>query len=116
MFIQIDIDSRERLAVTLRYLETGNSQQSIAISYRLGKATVNKIVYETCDAIWDCLYNDYVKFPSTEKEWKSIANDFDLFWNHPHCIGATDSKHIAIKAPKHSVATILITKDSIPLF
>ena len=63
---------------------------------------MHKIIYETCDALWDCLYNDFVKFPSTDAEWKSIANEFEQFWNYPHCVGAIDGKHIAIKAPKNA--------------
>ena len=93
---------RERLAVTLRYLAMGDSQQTIAISYRIGKSTVNKLMYGTCAVLWESLYPDYVRFPSTEEEWRTIARDFELFWNYPHCIGAIDSKHIVIKALKNS--------------
>ena len=35
----------ERLAITLA---TGDSQQSLSFSYRLGKATMSKIISETC--------------------------------------------------------------------
>ena len=82
----------------MHYLATGDSQQTIAIGFRLGKATVNKIIYETCIALWEGLRKDYVKFPSTEEEWKSFAQDFHVFWNYPHCMGAIDGKHIALKA------------------
>ena len=35
----------ERLAITLA---TGDSQQTLSFSYRLGKATMSKIISETC--------------------------------------------------------------------
>ena len=40
------ITPAERLSVTLRYLATGDSHQTIAFSYRLGYSTVNKIVHK----------------------------------------------------------------------
>ena len=41
----------ERLTITLRFLETRDSQQSLSFSYRLGKATVSKFISATCKAI-----------------------------------------------------------------
>ena len=44
----------ERLALTLRLLATGDSQQSLSLSFGIGKATVSKISSETCDAVYLC--------------------------------------------------------------
>ena len=46
------ISPGERLAVTLRFLPTGDSMQTIAFSYRLGHSTVCSIIKDTCDALW----------------------------------------------------------------
>ena len=40
--------------------------------------------------------------PSTEEEWKKVAQMFEDRWNYPNCIGAMDDKHILIKQSKHS--------------
>ena len=45
------IQPAERLAVTLRYLATGDSHQTIAFNYHLGHSTVNKIIPNTCDSM-----------------------------------------------------------------
>ena len=83
------ISPGERLAVTLRYLVTGDGQSTIAASYRLSKTSVHRIVKETSDAIWDELQSaGYLKAPGTEDEWKSIAFDFEEKWNFPNCVGA----------------------------
>ena len=40
------IPTKERLSLTLRYLATGESQQSLSFAYRIGRNTVSKIVYD----------------------------------------------------------------------
>ena len=95
------ISADERLVLTLRYLAHGDAQQNLAITGRYGKSTVNQIIYHTCRAIWDTLSSEFLSFPDKQK-WKEIANDFWKYWNYPHCLGAIDGKHIAIKAPANA--------------
>ena len=94
------ISAPQRLALTLRFLATGESQQSLSFSYRIGRSTVSKIVSETSLAIFHALRDPYLKTPTTEEEWLNIANGFEETWNFPHCIGALDGKHIRIECPK----------------
>ena len=49
------ISTSQRLALTLRFLATGESQQSLSFSCRIGKATVIKIVSKTSLAIYNSL-------------------------------------------------------------
>ncbi len=44
---------------------------------------------------------DTLTVPDTEG-WLQIAQEFETRWNFPHCLGAIDGKHIAIKAPPNS--------------
>ena len=57
------IPADERLALTLCFLASGDSQQSLSFSYRIGKATVSKIVSETCEVIFDVLKKNYILPP-----------------------------------------------------
>ena len=52
------ISPAEGICVTLRYLATGDAQQTVADSYRMSKAIVCKIIKETCDAIWNVLIKE----------------------------------------------------------
>nr|XP_055056158.1 uncharacterized protein LOC129440693 [Misgurnus anguillicaudatus] len=95
------IPAAERLSICLRFLATGDSFRTIASSFRVGVATVCKIVPQVVTAIWDCLVEDYMAVPTTDT-WRSIAEEFQERWNFPLCCGAVDGKHVVIKAPPNS--------------
>ena len=96
------ISEAERLMVTLRYLATGDSQQSHSFSFRMGRSTVSKIIRETCEAIWIALKVEYLKTPATTSDWLNTAKGFEEEWNFPNCIGALDGKHIMMDCPKNA--------------
>ena len=60
---------KERLAITLRYLVSGDSQESIAFLFKVAHSTVNGIINETCDVLWNALF-EYVTPPSYGSNWK----------------------------------------------
>ena len=96
------ISAGERLAITLRYLVTGDSMQTISFSYRVGHSTVCGIIDDTCDALWDVLATEYLRRPMSPKEWKLVSQEYNEKWNFPHCLGALDGKHVLMQAPANS--------------
>ncbi|KAG8314593.1 hypothetical protein J6590_108498 [Homalodisca vitripennis] len=50
--------------------------------------------------------------PQNQDEWKIIANDFEITWNYPNCIGAVDGKHIVIQSPVKSGSLFFNYKGS----
>ena len=99
------ISPSERLAVTLRYLATGDSQQSRTFHFRIGCSTVK----ETCNALWTALNQDYLKSSSTE--CTNIADESEREWNFLHYIGASDEKHIAMECPRNAGSAFLNYKN-----
>ena len=53
------------------------------------------------------LYPVFVKLhvPSSEDEWKGISDGFYEQWNFCNCLGAIDSKHMVMQAPKGAGST-----------
>ncbi|KAJ8369350.1 hypothetical protein SKAU_G00093780 [Synaphobranchus kaupii] len=86
------------------YLASGDSQQSLAFSYRMAKSTVGLIIEETCTALWEALHHQVLKVPD-EREWMNIAAVFNEVWNFPNCCGAIDGKHCIIQAPANAGST-----------
>ena len=88
--------------ITIRYLATGDSQQSQAFNFRIGKSTACNVVRETCKGIWSALNQKFLKAPCSAAEWKKIAVGMSNDWDFPNCVGALDGKHIAIECPANS--------------
>lgn len=93
--------SKKLYILRFRFLATGDSFKTISLTYRLGHATVYRIVIETCKSIIKNVMSEVMPQP-TEKRWKQIANDFWTNWNFPNCIGALDGKHVTIQAPPNT--------------
>ena len=96
------ISLAERITLTLCYLASGDSQQSMAFNFRMGRTTVCKIIQETCEVMWFALKEDFITAPQSEQDWKAISSKFYEEWDFPNCLGALDGKHVAIECPGFS--------------
>ena len=71
--IRKSISAEERLVLTLRFLASGENQQSLSFSFRIGRQSVSWIVAETCKAT---------------EQWESISSKFEELWKFLHVLGA----------------------------
>ena len=96
------IPAAERLALTLRFLASGDSQKSLSFAFRIGTTTVSNIISETCIAIKESLCIKFLRPPRSQTDWLEIVKDFEDFWDMLNIVGALDGKHIQIEAPTKS--------------
>ena len=91
-----------RLAITLRFLATGDSYHRLAFSFRVSHSTISLLVREVCREIVNEYKDEVLAMPTAPDGWKEIASLFSRRWNYHHCLGAIDGKRIRTKKPKQS--------------
>jgi len=77
-----------KLAITLRYMATGENYPCLSYGFRVSRHTIAVIIPEVCKAIQDELAEEVVTFPQNEDEWRQVAARFQQKWNMPHALGA----------------------------
>ena len=81
------ISASERVALTLRFLATGESFSSLEFQFQISNRTISNIVFEVCEAIYSEMGDTCLAFPSTVAEWKSLERGFREKWNFPQACG-----------------------------
>ena len=103
--LQLLISPEEKLALTLRFLPTGESYQGLMNQYLVSDKTISKFIPEVPDTIFNILKDEYLKFPQSKQEWLEISRSIYDKRQFPNCIGAMDGRHIPIKCPKGDGST-----------
>jgi len=91
-----------KLAITIRFLASGSSYRSLAFGFRVAPNTISEFIPRVCDAIVEEYREETLVTPRTTEEWRRVAEAFQNRWNFPHCVGAIDGKHVALKKPGKS--------------
>ena len=72
--MRVPITREEKLAVTLRFLASGESFQSLMYQFRISDKTISKFIPEVTVAIYDVLREEYLGFPDSEEKWERISD------------------------------------------
>ena len=106
----------ERLALTLRFLATGETFQSLSFQYRISLNAVSYIVEGCCKAIVERMASNFIKVPSTEAEWLDISKRSEEKWNS-HTLWEQLMANVSqFKSRKMVAPFTVITNILIPLF
>ena len=91
----------ERLALTLRYLATGESCQSLSFQFRISLVAVSSNGKGCCSAINERLQNMFIELPDSHEKWPEISRKFKQSFNYPHALCTLDGKHKRIVKPNN---------------
>ena len=98
-----EISPAERLAITLRYLATGNSRVSLSFNFGLWLLWV--VSWEK-PALLSGKYSGRVCQGTFNRGW--VDRDQWAVWmpsDFPNCVGAIDGKYVVIQAPTNGNST-----------
>ncbi|KAJ8874806.1 hypothetical protein PR048_022695 [Dryococelus australis] len=98
-----------RLAVTLRYLATGDSYTSL-----MSKQSIGRIIPDVCAATVQEL-KGCGKLPKTPLARKEISTTFETDWNVPHCINALSGKNDYLQPYVHSGCDFYNNKSNLSI-
>lgn len=101
------IPVRKRVGLGIHHLASCEEYRVVAALFGVGKSTACKIVNSFCKAVCKHLLTKFIKFPSTLKELKETADQFEQALGYPMCVGAIDGSHIPI-TPKKKRSTRLL--------
>ena len=88
-----------KLAVTLRFLATGDSYKTLMYGFRVSHNAICGFLPEVCEAITRTFGEEFLRTPTATEDWREIERVFRTRWNLPHCLGAIDGKHVPITCP-----------------
>lgn len=100
--MRMPIRAEEKIAVTLRYLATGETFESLSYQFRIHRSTISQFIPVVCKAIYETLKPDYLAIPDTEEEWLELCKKTNDRWQFPNSFAAADGKHIGLFHPHGS--------------
>ncbi|XWS70042.1 hypothetical protein CRYUN_Cryun03dG0015300 [Craigia yunnanensis] len=105
------IPVRQRVAVCIWRLATGEPLRMVSKRFGLGISTCHKLVLEVCTAIKTVSMPKFVQWPD-ENKMKRTKEDFESVTGIPNVGGSMYTTHVPITAPKASVAAYFNKKHT----
>ncbi|XP_030380143.1 uncharacterized protein LOC115628264 [Scaptodrosophila lebanonensis] len=90
--------AEERLAITLKYLATGEVHSCRNYCFRASKFVINEMIANICLGFYEHLKDQYVQLPKTDEQWRNAATDMERKHNLPQCVGNLFMRSIQLQS------------------
>ncbi|KAH8317576.1 hypothetical protein KR074_000324 [Drosophila pseudoananassae] len=90
--------AEERLAITLKYLATGEVHSCRNYCFRASKFVINEMIANICLGFYEHLKDQYVTLPKTDDQWRTAAEEMERKHNLPHCVGNLFMRSIQLQS------------------
>ncbi|KAG9160807.1 hypothetical protein Leryth_008639 [Lithospermum erythrorhizon] len=87
------LTSKDRVAIALRRLSSGESLSLIGEELGVHRSTVSKITWQFVEVMEEKGLH-HLRWPSTVESMEEIKINFEKIWGLPNCCGAIDATHI----------------------
>ncbi|KAJ0864727.1 putative harbinger transposase-derived nuclease domain-containing protein [Helianthus annuus] len=109
--LRLAIPVRQRVAVCLYRLATGDPLRTVSNLFGLGISTCHKLVLEVCAAIRNVLMPKFLQWPDSERI-EQIKAEFGEISGIPNVFGSIYTTHVSIIAPKTTPAAYFNKKHT----
>ncbi|KAL9258598.1 ANTAGONIST OF LIKE HETEROCHROMATIN PROTEIN 1-like protein [Drosera capensis] len=87
----------KQVAIALRRLASGDSQDSVGASFGVGQSTVSQVTWRFIESLEEHAKH-HLKWPDSDRT-EEIKSSFQAFFGLPNCLGAIGATHITISLP-----------------
>ncbi|KAJ8346776.1 hypothetical protein SKAU_G00281770 [Synaphobranchus kaupii] len=108
--LRLCVPLQKRVGIALWKLATSSDYRTVGHLFGVGVTTVCRCLHEFCQAVNQIVLPEILPEPKPE-ELEEMAALFEQEWGVPQCLGAIDSSHIPIIAPKAFHHDYLNSKD-----
>ncbi|XP_054819282.1 protein ALP1-like [Prosopis cineraria] len=105
------IPVRQRVAVCMWRLATGDPLRLVSQKFGLGISTCHKLILEVCTAIRSVLMLKYLQWPD-QVTLSNIKAEFESISGIPNVVGSMFTSHVPIAAPKVNVTAYYNKKQT----
>lgn len=96
------IPAEIKLAITLRYLATGESLDSLMWQFRVHKSTITQFIGPVCKSKYNAFSPEYMAVPQSPENWMELVKKTSERWQFLNAFAAVDGKHFSLICPSHS--------------
>uniref|UniRef100_A0A1B0B171 DDE Tnp4 domain-containing protein n=1 Tax=Glossina palpalis gambiensis TaxID=67801 RepID=A0A1B0B171_9MUSC len=86
--------AEERIAITLKYLATGEVHSCRNYCFRASKSVIIKMIADICQKMHELLKDKYLSPPKSEEQWLSVADEIQRKHSISNCLGNLSMREI----------------------